>query len=275
VGILGCENIEGGTLEVPVIYGGEYQIHSERCNYYENKKFGGTQVLSFDYKKLMEGKPENDQSCIFDVKVFISGMDKGLRGQFILANATAKWAKFKTFKQSFEGIGWIQLKEGTSLENKIEFELTEPGIIFWEGCQKRGEMHYASNPAIALNQIFDTYATVKDSCILNVGVLPDNVHTEVQFAKVSLSVFDKSSVSLSEPIIKQTGKYLRVEADPVVAAIGINDHFRIKKGNGIKNFKAKVDPSKEAFVRIITANGRYMLLKVKDGVVTWKNYIQW
>ncbi|MDD3412538.1 MAG: hypothetical protein PHY47_00905 [Lachnospiraceae bacterium] len=280
VGILGCEtNLDDGILEIPVLYAGEIHIRSDNCNFFENKRYGGTQVLTYYHKDLIANKPSTEKSCIYDIKVFISGYDKGLRGEFFLSDKEFRYPEFKIFSQSFEGLGWIQVKEGTDLVNSISFKVADPGIIFWECGQRKGEKSYEANPQISFEEIFKAYIFEKDSCYLNVGIIPNDPKKEVMMAKIAVNVFDKSITSLSEPTFefkKGIRKYsLKVIADPYTAGIQVKNKFKITKGTKVKTFKIRVNKNEEVPVRIITAGGRYLLLKVKNGEVIWKNYIKY
>ena len=281
VGLLGCDtDVEAGVLEIPVVYGGEIQIKSDNCNFFENKKYGGTQVLTYTHKDLVANRPVTEKSCIYDIKVFVSGYDKGLRGEFFLSDKEFGSPKYSIFSEQFEGLGWIQVKEGTDLVNDIRFEVAGPGQIFWECAGKKGEKRYQSNPKVSFEEIFKGYIFEKDSCYLNLGIIPDDPKKEVMMAKIAINIFDKSITSLAQPEFEFkkgiTGNYtLKVIADPMVAGIQIKNKFKVTKGSGPKTLKTRVNEDEEVLVRLITAGGRFMLLKVKNGEVLWKNYIKY
>lgn len=278
VGLLGCAIEANGSLELIAIHKGEYQIKSNRCNFFENKKYSEDGKIAFSYEKLTANKPASEKNCLYDVMLFVDGLDKGFRGQFLLVEKEFKFANFEFLNQKFNGIGQIQIKEGSEMLQSLKFEAATPGTIFWEGCKKSGEKNYKSNPEIAFKEIISDYLTEGSTCILTIGLMPNDLDKEVEYAKFHISVFDKSIVSLAEPQVSEKqrfGKwYATVRADALVAAIAVGDNWKITKGTKEKKFTSRIQ-SDEYYVRVATANGRYMLLKVKDGGIVWKNYIHY
>jgi hypothetical protein len=271
VGLLGCfyDESKEGQLVIPLWYKGEYQIQSERCGFLQNERFEGTQKAVITYQELLAGTPDQEKSCLFNIKVFIDKFDNGFEGFFLLEKGDIKALQFKLVNQDYVGYAGIQIKEGTSLLQSIAVKANEPGTIFWEGCKKDGERKYESNPQITLDEVINDVTIPSNSCVLTVGLIPNDVHKPVELGKVHINIYEKTVVSLSKPSLEYDNDKLTVRAEKLVAGIGIGDSWTIKTGNGNKKYSRKVSQDKEVDVRIMTSNGRFMLLKVKNGEVLW------
>lgn len=271
VGLLGCffDDSQTGQLIVPLWNKGEYQIQSDRCRFFENKKFEKTTKLTIDYKKLLAERPEEEGSCLFNIKVFIDKFDNGFEGFFLLSKGDMKLISFDFEKESYLGYAGLQFKEGMDIQSSFDFKAETPGTLIWEGCLHDGELKYEKNPKLPFKDVVSGILIPKDSCVLTVGLIPDDESKPVEYGKVHINVYEKTIVSLPDPILEYDKEKLTVRADKLVAGITIGDELSIEKGNGNKKFSAKVPKDKEVIVRLFTSNGRFMLLKVKNGVVVW------
>lgn len=272
VGILACPLSSGGNLEVPLWGEGEYQITSNNCNFSRNTRYDGDQVVKFSYQDLWD---DSQDQCVYDVKVFIDGFDKGFRGQFLIIRDDFKSPRFTVLRQEFDGMGAVQIREGASVaEQSIQLLVDKPGTVFWSGCRRNDEKQFDSNPKIKIKEFIDKPLFASDSCILTIGIEPED-GSETQLATLSISIFDKPIVLLPEPSISYKRKKLKITADRIVAALGIGNEFKIKKNDRLKKMSAKVKKDQTALVRLATANGRFMLLKVRNGKVIWKNFLRY
>jgi hypothetical protein len=271
VGLSGCfykNNLEE-KLAIPLWSTGEYQIKSERCNFFKNKRYDKSQTLELTYQELLSQKPEKEDGCLYNIKVFIDGFDNGLEGFFILAKGDIKALGFEFDKKSYNGYAGLQIKEGTLLSQDFIIKAETPGLVVWEGCQKKGEREYSSNPKINFQEIIEGYPIPKASCILTLGIIPYDIRLPVEYGKIHINIYEKTVQPLVEPSIKYENGRLTVKSEKVVAGIGINSSWSIKRGSAIKKLTAVVQEDTEADVRIVTSNGRFMLLKVKNGEVLW------
>jgi hypothetical protein len=273
VGLIGCSFNErqDGSLKIPVWYAGEYQIKSEKCDYTYSSRYEGTQIVEHTFQDLLANKPEKDDTCLFNIKVFIDEFDNGFEGFLLLSKEEFKATEFSFKNQQYIGYLGIQLKEGQSLEDKFVFKAETPGLIFWDGCQNDGDKEYEKNPEISFKEIITGFPTRKDSCVLSIGLIPEDESLPVELAKIHINIFEKPVADLPRPVItyNKNKEKLTVRADKLVAVIGIGNNYSIKKGNGKKKFTAYAAKDQEINVRIATSNGRFMLLKVKNGEVLW------
>lgn len=272
VGLLGCffnEKLEG-SLVIPLWYKGEYQIKSERCGFLENKRYEGSQKIEVTYDELLRNKPEEDPTCLYNIKVFIDKFDNGFEGFFLLEKGDVKALQFDYQNTRYTGYAGIQLKETLSAPNhRLSFETNGSGRILWRGCELKGTKQYTDKPSIAFSEIFNGTLVPSVSCVMTVGLIPDDINEPVELAKVHFNVFEKTVVDLAEPAIEYRKGKLIVRADSLVAGIGIGDEYDIKTGGRRKKWSRDVPFDEVVDVRIMTSNGRFMLLKVKNGEVLW------
>jgi hypothetical protein len=277
VGLLGCyydpSNIKG-SLWVPMGHKGEIQISSNRCNFFLNKRFTVNEKLSYEYSQLLANADKAENSCLFDIKVFVDGMDKGLRGQFLLQKKEFASTNFTWMKQEFLGLGQFQIKEGSSIRSALVFKADEPGFIFWKGCELEGDKRFEKNPELFINEILEGYLVIEKSCVLTVGIVPDNKDAPVMLNKINIQIFGKPLVSMVDPTFKYKKGKLYVTADRMTAIMKLGEKYYVKKGTRIKKAKIKVKKDEAIYIGIGTSNGRYSLYKVKNGVVIWKNFIR-
>lgn len=271
VGLLGCFYNQdlSKNLRIPLWYKGEYQIRSERCNFFENSRYENSEELEFTYEKLIANKPENEKTCLFNIKVFIDKFDNGFQGFFLLSEGNIKALEFNLSNQNYLGYAGIQIKEGQTLLPNIAIKAKTKGLVFWEGCKVRGEKKYQSDPTINISEIIGDIAFPLDTCILTIGLIPSDVQLPVELAKIHINIFEKVIVTLPQPSLEYKNEKLKVNADKIVAAIGIGNSLSVEYGNRKKSYKRNVKENEEVDVRIMTSNGRFMLLKVKNGEILW------
>ena len=287
VGLLGCNFdktsiLEDLFLEIPLIREGEYIITSKKCNFNENKTYSRTEILKISFADLLAGKPENQNVCDFDVKIFINGLDKGSRGIFSLIDQ----GKFKAASgefwsgqslASFQGVGGVQLRAGISKDYHLKFRTETPGTIVWFGCDTDGEKKYKFNPTLFLHELFVGALIQTKSCILEVGLIPDDTKKKPEIFTFNIQIFSQLIVQLPDPTLKlkHNGRFLKVQADAAVAVIVINGKYKVLTGAEAKVFTTRVTSGKEVWVRISTANGRTNLYKILNGEIIWKSLIRY
>ncbi len=270
VGLNGCfynQNLQD-KLVIPLWHNGEYQIKSTRCQFLENKRYKNNQKLELTFEKLLAEKPESELSCLYNIKVFIDGFDNGFEGFFLLTKGDIKGAEFEFKNKNFVGYGAAQIREGNPVQGRVNFKTKIPGTIIWEGCQNKGERHYDEDPYINFQELITGTPIPAASCILTVGLIPDDSRFPVELAKLHINIYEKTIVSLPQPSISYKNEKLTVEGDRIVAAIGIDDYWRLKKSFS-KKISANVSKDTEVSVRVATSNGRFILLKVKNGEILW------
>jgi hypothetical protein len=271
VGLNGCfyKDSLTETLEVPLWGKGEYQIKSERCNFFENKRYENSQRLELSFETLLSEKPEEESTCLYNIKVFIDGFDNGFEGFFLLSKGDLKPLEFQFQDKEYLGYAGVQIKEGNVVQGRIRIKAETSGIVVWEGCQAKGQRRYQQNPEINFQEIIAGTPVPAASCVLSMGIIPDKESIPVEYGKIHINIFEKVIQSLPQPSLSYKNKRLTVVADKVVAILSIGNSWAFRKGNKIKKFTAKVNQGEEVNVRIATSNGRYMLLKVKNGKVLW------
>lgn len=280
-GVLGCnfstkEDLGKKSLEIPLFHKGEYVVTSKLCNFNTNKRYSKAQTLEFTFQELLAGKPADKYVCDFDIKVFVDGLDKGFRGIFSLTDNTDLGSATASFwsgtkRATFVGVGGLQIRAGSNKDKHLQFVAPKAGTIVWAGCDKNGEKRYDLDPTISLEELFTDELGVTKSCILEVGLIPVSGQAEV--FTFNIQVFSKDIVQLSDPSLEWDGEKLTVTAEPAVAFLSIDSYYKLKRGDKMKSISRSVSKDKEVWVRIATANGRYNLYKVLNGVNTWNSLI--
>jgi hypothetical protein len=287
IGLLGCNfdktsDLKNLFFEIPLIRKGEYIITSKKCNFNENKTYSRTEILKISFADLLAGKPEDENVCNFDVKIFIDGLDKGFRGIFSLVDkskfkpATVEFWSGRNLA-SFQGVGGAQLRAGISKDHYLKFITETPGTIVWFGCDTDGEKKYKSNPTLSLHELFIGALIEAKSCIIEAGLIPDDIKKKPEIFTFNIQIFSALIVQLPDPTLKlkHNGRFLKVEADAAVAVIIINNKYKILTGTNAKAFTTRVVQGKEVWVRISTANGRTNLYKILNGEIIWKSLIRY
>lgn len=273
VGLLGCffNEQKEGQLTVPLWYKGEYQIKSERCHYLKNSRYEGSQKLNVPYQELLANKPDFDDSCLFNIKVFIDKFDNGFEGFFVLSQGDIKVMNFEALNKQYLGYAGLQIIEGSRFLNPIKITAQTPGILFWEGCPKSGKKKYSKDPTVSIEDVLDGVVLPSTSCILTMGLIPDDETLPVEIGKVHINIYEKTVVPLPLPVLDYDEDFeiLTVRADKLAAGLGINDSVSVKSGKGKKKISREVLKDEPADVRIMTSNGRFLLLKVKNGEILW------
>jgi hypothetical protein len=271
VGLAGCfyNERQEGNLTIPLWHKGEYQIQSERCGFFQNRRYEESEELELSYQELLADKPDSETTCLYNIKVFIDKFDNGFEGFFVLSKGDINALKFNFINKEYTGYAGVQIKEGTESLNSIQIVSPIAGTVFWQGCNKSGEKKYQANPAISLREVIGDVVIPKYSCVLTIGLIPNDIHEPVELGKVHINIFEKVLIPLAEPSLDYRRGRLTVKADRLVAAIAINNNVSIEYGSGIKRYRRNVQKDEIADVRIMTSNGRFLLLKVKNGEVLW------
>lgn len=283
LGLSGCyystkEDLNKKFLSLNLLHKGEYEIKSSKCSFNKVERYSGSKTIQFSVEELIAFKPADQLSCVFDVKIFVDGLDRGFRGMFILINkedfktASASFVYGNT-GYSFTDMGFLQIREGSQTAGYLKFKSTGSGEIIWAGCELVGEKKFKLNPEISLKEIFDKEITVKKSCILEVGILHDDPSKESEVFTFNIQVFSKSIVSLADPVITKDKNKITITADPVVAVASIDNKYRFNHStkNAVFKFRKVVDG--ENILRLVTSNGRHNLYKILNGKVVWKPLI--
>jgi hypothetical protein len=271
VGLNGCFYGDDLTesVKIPLWGKGEYQIKSERCQFFENKRYEKAHNLEISFENLLSQKPEQENSCLYNIKVFIDGFDNGFEGFFLLSKGDLKPLSFEFQNKSYLGYGSVQIREGNAVQGRIKVLAESSGIIMWEGCQLKGQRKYGNNPEINFQEIISGTPVPNASCILTMGIIPDNQYLPIEYGKFHINVYEKVVQPLVEPSFFYENEKLTVTADKMIAVISIGEYWTFRKGENIKRFTARVPKDEEVDVRLATSNGRFMLLKVKNGKVLW------
>lgn len=271
VGLNGCFYGEdlSELLIVPLWGKGEYQVKSERCQFFENKRYDKSQNLEISFENLLAQKPSEENGCVYNIKVFIDGFDNGFEGFFLLSRGDLKPLTFEFQDKVNFGYGGVQIKEGNAVQGRIKIFAETSGLIVWEGCQLKGERKYQKNPEINFQEVIAETPIPKASCILSMGIIPDDENLPIEYGKLHINIYEKVVQSFVQPSLFYENEKLTVTADRMTAIISIGDIWTFRKGDNIKKFTAKVLKDQEVDVRLATSNGRFMLLKVKNGKILW------
>ncbi len=279
VGLLGCFfSVEDpiGTLSIPLYHKGEYVITSKQCDYNLNKRYDKKRELTLSYAELLKNKPHDDMNCLYDVKVFVDGFDKGFRGSFLLVRKGYKSTTFSYRKKNYTGIGGIQLREGNPTDHKITFpDIAYPGLMFWEGCSSDGELKFEESPSIDFKDLFSSaYQSENDSCILTIGVIPDDNQIPVEYGKYQINFYGNPVVTLAYPSISYKKEKLKVRFDKLVAAYYVAGKQKIRRTNSSRKVTRTVKRDQVVWLKWATSNGRYNLIKIQNGEVIWTSCLR-
>jgi hypothetical protein len=274
VGLLVCPLKKDGELVIPTLLDGEYDIKSNRCAYAKGGRFSKSNPIRISYDELTEGRPSSQTTCIFDVKVFMDKMDRGMRGIFVLTDME----EFKPLNVSFlrsefkDGTGYYQLRRGHSPDLEFLIRSNEQGWVVIEGCGIEKEFYLDYTGTI---RIGDVIPSNKTGCILRFGLIPDDNTKPLQMHTFLYQNFSSDIVRLPTPTIEQGKTYWKIKMAPEIAFMSIGGKTKIFKGNRTKTYKFKYKKDQEYLLRIGTANGRYSIYTVKNGVLRWKTSIQY
>lgn len=282
LGLAGCyyssrEDALNKFLSLKLFHKGEYEIKSTKCSFSKVQTYVGNQVVKLSVDDLIAYKPDTELSCVFDIKVFVEGLDRGFRGMFVLINkesfnTTSADFNYGRFTYSFSEMGSLQIKEGSELNGSLKFKSDNPGEIVWVGCELTGEKKFKSNPEISLQEIFQKELKVNKSCILEVGIVYTGTNKKPEIFTFNIQIFNNSVVALADPVVQIDESKVKVTADPIVAVIGVDNQYCFNKTrkNGVAKFKRVSD---SFTLRLVTSNGRYNLYKILNGKVVWKPLI--
>lgn len=279
VGLLGCffNEEKKGTLLIPVYGEGEYVATSNECGIAINESYGkDDRYIKLSYSRLLENRPDELRVCNYDLKVFPDGFDKGFRGNFLLYKKKYKSLEFSYKGDVHNGLGATQVREGNITDHLIKFpQLQTPGVVFWEGCDLDDEISYEKTPSISLKDVLrSSYLTEGDSCILTIGVLPNDLEKPVEFGKFQINIYGKPVVPLAVPDISYREGKLKIKFDKIVAAYAVNDRRKVLKKNSSRTFRREADKNEIVWLRWVTSNGRGDKVGIKNGEVVWTSYLR-
>jgi hypothetical protein len=278
LGLAGChytlsEDLSTKFLKLNLFHKGEYEITSSQCSYQKVSAYAGAQILKISLKDLLANKPSDKLSCLFDVKIFVDGLDRGFRGMFIAVNqedlnlASASIV-YNSKLYEFHGMGFAQIRESSQFDGAINFKTESPGEIFWFGCELNGEKTFINNAQINFSEIFNQGYSKEKSCILEVGIVYEDSSKTPEIFTFNLSFFGKNLLQLSEPVISYKSKKTTVRVDSITAVIALDENYVFNKNQkSVFSFKTK---KKTSCLRVITSNGRFNLYRIYEGKIIWK-----
>lgn len=274
VGLIGVSyyRSEGAEeyVDIPLIGKGTLTIRSQRCLYENVQTYdvGDWAIRRFSISDLVAKVPSSEFACIFNIVMFVEGLDKGFQGQLYvqIKEQDELPLKFTLNGKNFTNIGWYQFRQGSTFANDISFALGKPGKLLVAGCGRDLEIPFQGDLTLPLRDLIGTPRL--PGCVYTIGAQYND--GTIAIAELNLKVFSESVVSLPDPALEYENERLKVTADPVVAYLGIDDYF--KKKNQLSR---KVKKDETALVRLMTANGRYKLLGVKNGEIVWTSSVQY
>lgn len=253
-------------LKIPVWNKGELSITSKRCAFDKTAKYGKKKKeFYFDLKELLQFAPTSEFACIFNVYLYVEGLDRGMQGQFYVMKKTEGIDDiyFKILGHTYKSVGGYQFAEGYNERLEVNFIADKPGIIFFEGCGAKGEKSFALNPSFTLEEL----APEKKSCIITFGIIYDDESRAV--AELNLKVFSNTVLQIPDPIMTYDNGTLEITSEEPVGYVGIGSSYR--RGLSVT---ANVGDRLE-IVRLVTANGRFKMIGVKKGEVVWRPSVKY
>ncbi|GAB1376787.1 hypothetical protein MASR1M48_16390 [Lactococcus petauri] len=256
-GLHGCHynsltDLESKTLSFPVAFQGEYEIVSERCNLSIKQSFKGESFVTYKWSDLLKNKSPDAIACLFSLRVKIDGV-RSIMGQFLLEDSQ----EFESVKANFmgrdyEGVVSYQLPNDSNLDNVLK--IPDSAQIEYEGCGASGNK---IGSEIGLKEMFPE----KKSCLMAIA----GINEKLSIGTFNLKFYDSKYSALPYPKISYNGKKLTIEADPIVGIVSINNKW--KKSH---KMSLSVKKGETAWIRLLTSNGRFLLLGIKDGGIVWK-----
>lgn len=249
---------------------GDYIIRSKNCDFEESKRYIQTTKVEYDLNYLIIEKPPGVLTCVFSVMVFPDGFDRGMQGKFILYDLESyKPAKIEVLGKDFkEGAAWIQVREESSQETRIKFNVKKSGIIRFQGCGKSGFKSFDGPFDLSLKDLLQSEPfRVSADCTYFLYLLYDD--KSVETASFTLSVYRKNFVDLPDPAVSFDKERLCIEGPEVAAFVSIGELFRLNQNKVCRRLDGDF-----AWVRMATANGRSVLLGIKNGDVLWRPSIK-
>lgn len=268
VGLLGAkEDFDSpkiGHLKIPVWHKGKISVESKRCVYSKTKDFSDKEEIKFSTRELIKNAPNEEFACIFNVYLFVEGLDRGLQGQFyLLRDEGFSPIDFNILGTKYNTVGWHQFAKGYNPNIRVEFNTNKSGTIFFQGCGASDQKSFSSNPSFKLGELIPDGS----SCLMTVGLIYDDGSKAI--AELNLKVFSNKVLEIADPSIEFKRKRLKIRSRKPVGYVSIND--KTKKGRRL----SKRVGNSTAWVRLVTANGRYKLIGVKKGDIVWRPSIKY
>jgi uncharacterized protein YceK len=276
VGLLTCTYKQDaiGELVIPTLFSGEYDIRSSRCAFGKSGRFEKSQPIKITYKELLQFKPSTQTTCIFDVKVFMDKMDRGMRAIFLLSDME----EFEPLSVTFlgqdydDGTGYHQLRRNHSRELEFVIRTQVPGTVIMEGCGIYDEFDINFIKAVPIKQAISPERT---GCVLRFGLVPFDDSEPLRLHTFLYENFSTDIIRLAGPNVDIRRGYYRITMAREVAFAAMGGVNKVFKGTRVKKLKVKYVQGREYILRMGTANGRYAIYGIKDGVVTWKTSIKY
>lgn len=279
VGLLGCTydadtDLSQKYLVIPVAYSGEYLVRSTRCSFNQNRRFQGVNEIKIPYSELLLNRGEEPE-CLYDVKIFVDGFEKGFKGIFRLVDLE----EFKPAKASFlgrEGVGTLSVQIRTadvSPTLPIVFEDKTPGTLIAQGCTKSIEFKYEKNPELRLEDLIDP-SKVK-TCNYTIALFAEG---KAEIFSLMISQYDKKTTPLLLPVISHGRWFMKINVEGSVAVIQAGNKrkvfncgtFRSCQPNGLRSVKVRYYKDITYWIRYYTKAGRAMVVAYRNGEFIWK-----
>ena len=250
-------------VEFPIWGKGVYSVRSKRCNLELSQEFKSNklQYVKIKLKDLLKDMPPSEFACIFNIQVFVDGMDKGIQGQLFLVREEEDidFVEVSILGKQYLGVSHLQIKDSANTNTEVLFSVRKRGTFFFQGCERRGEVKFSGSFKLPLSFIV---GDTPKQCVYTFGFeFEDGTFGIHEF---NFKTFRTTVVELPNPIITYEKEELKVEASDPVGYVSIDT--KIRKGNTISK---KVKKDELAWVRCVTSNGRYLLLGVRNGEVVW------
>ena len=274
VGLLACgfkQEEMDKELVIPVRHTGELVISSEKCAFPYSKRFQDEKEIRIKYSELLTNA-QGEDSCVYDVKLFIDDFAKGFRGLFVLYNTDGlEPLSGKLFNKPFTGSLDFQFKKGQMIPtSNLVLEAPFKGKVVLDGCgYSQVVKSFDKTHEIQLSELI----TKESLCVITAAMISDNEEDIPRFGKIIVSQYE-NVIPLTNPgieLLKEFGKEkLKVTGNPTIAGMGIDNHEKLFKGIlAEKSLKVDDEKDKVHTVRMMTTNGRYLMIKVKNGEVVW------
>lgn len=281
-GLLGCayrenEDLSNKYLTIPINHKGEYIIRSNRCGINIDRRYSNQAEIKISFAELL-GNRYNQTECLYDVKIFVDGFDKGFKGIFRLFNLEEfEPAKIVFREAEFMGTASYQLRTGLNPATPFIFPVTESGTFILEGCDKNMEFPYSESPSLLISELLPE-AEIK-TCKFTGALIPDDSLKPVKIFSIMVSRFDREAIPLQLPAIRHYRKgRIEIEVEGSVAVIQAGKErkvfncssFKSCSPNKIRKIKIKYEENVTYWIRYYTKIGRAMIVAYRNGEFVWK-----
>jgi len=264
LGLLGAKfsTTEGRYFRIPLFHKGQYSIRSKRCAFSVDQQFKVKKSgeVRFYFKDLVKNMPDGEFACIFNVVLFLDGLDKGFQGQFyLLKDEGFESIEVELMGKKYKDILWFQMSEIASTNIQLRFPVEQGGTIFFEGCGRSDEVKFTRTFVLPLKWFV---GVEPEQCIYSIGMEYDDGTKGI--LEFNFKVFNKEVLAIARPVIRYKKGKLTLRSSKPVAYMAINGNFKRRR-----RVSKKVGPDNYVWASYVTANGRYGLLGIKNGRIVW------